>query len=406
MKKTIILLIAMSYFVGLIIADGCRAETGETAKPELIVPGNTGFAINIYKKFAETMPGKNIFFSPYSISACLSMVYAGAEAETQKQMAEVLRFKIPEDKLYAAFKKLNNKIISENKTQDSLILSANSLWHQRGYHIQKDYLSLVNNFMDAKISELDFAENPVKSAEEISAWIKDKTRDKIEIDLKGAIDSQTRLVLANAIYFYGVWKTEFDKSETRKADFHATSSKSFEVDMMHKNSDFKYFENKQLQILEMPYKDDKLSMLLLLPREIEGLPGLEEQITYENLNHWQSDAKKTYVSVLLPKFKIKWGMSIKDVLISMGMKDAFNSKADFTDISRLNDLYISDVIHKAYAEVNEKGTEAAAATVTTIRRVSIQIPREFNANHPFIYIIKENETGTILFMGRFSTPEN
>ena len=254
---------------------------------------------------------------------------------------------------------------------------------------------------------LDFVKETEKSRETINNFIEEQTNDKIK-DLipAGYLDKMTRLVLTNAIYFKGIWEWEFDKTDTRDGIFRITSDNTVEIPIMHMNPEdakFNYAETEKLQILELPYKGEKISMLILLP--IEDLNTIESVLTTEKLNEYKSQMKETKLdSISLPKFEFDTKYFMKDTLISLGMPTAFSDDADFSGMTGKKDLYISNVIHQAYVAVDEKGTEAAAATAVIMRELSAMPTNVFRADHPFIFIIQEKETGNILFLGRVIDP--
>ena len=374
------------------------------------VTGNTDFAFALYGKLKyganANAPKGNLFFSPYSISTALAMTYAGARGETQKQMATALHFTLPGQRLHSTFGTLQKQLVQGDKSRGYQLFLANALWGQKGEPVLKEFLDLTQ-YYGAGLSRLDFRNETEKSRQIINSWVEEKTKEKIK-DLipPGGVDKLTALVLTNAIYFKGEWKTKFEKKDTERADFAVSTKDKVKVPLMHLKEDFKYCEDEKMQVIELPYKDNELSMLVLLPKEIEGLKELEDTLTTESLNVLLSKMETMKVDVYFPKFKIVWGtFSLNNALIRLGMPDAFiYKKADFSGINGVvNDLYISGVFHQAFIEVNEEGTEAAAATGVVLSH-SIPIAPVFCADHPFIFIIKDNRSGSILFMGRVMNP--
>lgn len=374
------------------------------------VAGNTDFALTLYGKLKDdqnaTAPKGNLFFSPYSISTALAMTYGGARGETQKQMADVLHFTPSRQNLYSAFGVIQKQLVQKDKSCGYQLLLANALWGQKGEPFLKEFLDLTKCYYGAGLNQLDFVNETEQSRRTINSWVEEKTNNKIK-DLipPGGVDKQTALVLTNAIYFKGEWKTKFSWWKTRKADFAVSAKDKVKVPMMHLKEDFKYYEDEKLQALELPYKGDEISMLVLLPSDTEGIRELGNTLTAESLNVLLSKMWMTKVDVYFPKFKLVWGaFSLKNALIKLGMTDAFDcKKADFSGINGIGFLFISDVFHKAFIEVNEKGTEAAAATGVVLAK-SAHIVRVFRADHPFIFVIKDNRSGSILFMGRVMNP--
>lgn len=378
------------------------------------VAGNTDFAFDLYGKLSNDPnateprgePNGNLFFSPYSLSTALSMTYAGAHGNTEKQMVETLHFTLPNQRLHPAFGTLQKQLVQDDKSRGYQLLLANALWGQKGEPILKEFLDLNKNYYGAGLTLLDFVNETEKSRQTINRWVEEKTKEKIkELIPQGGIIPEVVLVLTNAIYFKGEWQTKFEKKDTEPADFSISGKDKVKVDMMHLKEDFKYYEDEKMQAVELPYKNDELSMLVLLPSDTEGIREIENTLTAKSLNVLLSKMWTTKVDVYFPKFKMTWGtFSLNKALVALGMSDAFDHlKADFTGIKVKRDLWISNVFHQAFIEVNEEGTEAAAGTAVVIVK-SIELPVVFCADHPFIFIIKDNRSGSILFMGRVMNP--
>ena len=379
-------------------------NTGSTEQGiQDVVNANNQFAFDLYSELDKSEDG-NMFYSPYSISAALAMTYEGAEGQTAEEMKSVFHF--PEDNILRPnFAAIYNDINKEN--EDYELKTGNALWIQQDFPFLQEYISEVENYYGGKAAMLDFVKETEKSRETINNFIEEQTNDKIK-DLipAGYLDKMTRLVLTNAIYFKGIWEWEFDKTDTRDGIFRITSDNTVEIPIMHMNPEdakFNYAETEKLQILELPYKGEKISMLILLP--IEDLNTIESVLTTEKLNEYKSQMKETKLdSISLPKFEFDTKYFMKDTLISLGMPTAFSDDADFSGMTGKKDLYISNVIHQAYVAVDEKGTEAAAATAVIMRELSAMPTNVFRADHPFIFIIQEKETGNILFLGRVIDP--
>ena len=370
------------------------------------VTGNTDFTFELYGKLVDdsNVSKSNLFFSPYSISTALAMTYGGAKGETQKQMAKVLHFVLPQQRLHPAFGSLQKQLIQEDKSGGYQLLLANGLWGQKGAPFLKEFLDL-NQYYGAGLKLLDFAKETEQSRKIINSWVEEKTEYKIK-DLipQDGVNTNTVLVITNTIYFKGEWKTKFNKDYTRSMDFYVSAEDAVKVAMMITREKFKLYEDEKLQTVELPYKGNELSMLILLPRDIEGLKEIESTLSTDSLNGFLSKMKTTEVDVVFPKFKMTWGtFSLKKTLIDLGMPDAFNlKKADFSGMTGKRDLCISDVFHKAVIEVNEEDTEAAAGSGLIM--AASDAPPVFHANHPFIFFIKDNRSGSILFMGRVMNP--
>ncbi|MCK4293245.1 MAG: serpin family protein [Planctomycetes bacterium] len=408
---------------------GERAAPSENRNTKAVVEGNNKFALALYAKL-RAQEG-NLFFSPYSISTALAMTYAGARGKTAAQMAQTLRFPMEpyktldsnnqgrpfyqiEEKgmsvehLAAAFGELQKGLKADPKKKGYELSVANALWGQEGYEFLDEFLELVEANYDGRLGEVDFAGATETARKTINAWVEKKTKDKIKELLKpGVLNRLTRLVLTNAIYFKGNWDSQFKKAATQPAPFTLTDGKKVNVPMMNQTEKFKYAEAESFQALELPYVDNELSMVILLPKETDGLSELEKTFTAKNLSEWLKKLQKRKVIVSVPKFKMTSQFSLAAVLKSMGMTDAFvPDAADFSGINGRKDLFISAVIHKAFVEVNEEGTEAAAATGVVIGVTSMPArPPVFRADHPFLFLIRDNRTDSILFVGRVMNPK-
>jgi serpin B len=377
-------------------------DTGSTQQGiQSVVEANNQFAFGFYSELNKGEKG-NIFYSPYSISAALAMTYEGAKEQTANEMKEVFHF--PEtDILRPNFAAIYNNINKKDKAYE--LRTGNALWAQKDYPFLDEYFSIVEKYYGGKVANLDFARETEKSRQTINRFIEEQTNDKIK-DLipRGSINKMTRLVLTNAIYFKGTWEWEFDRSNTRERDFKIAKDNVVKVPMMYMKNDkarFNYADLEGLQILELPYKGEEISMLILLPKE--NLDDLGE-LTTEKLNEYKAQMNETKLdAIYLPKFEFATKYFIADTLSIMGMPTAFSDKADFSAMTGKRDLFIDQVIHQAYVKVDEKGTEAAAATAVAM--VTFAMPRNvFRADHPFIFIIQERKTGNILFLGRVVDP--
>ncbi len=370
------------------------------------LPGNTAFALDLYAKLKTT--DGNLFFSPYSISTALAMTYAGARGDTATQMAKVLHFPAAQDRLHPAFAALESNLKAIQKKGKVRLDVANSLWPQQKYPFLPEYLSLLKRYYGTSVTPLDYVNAPEAARKTINDWVERKTNRKItDLIQPGMLTALTRLVLANAVYFKGKWTDPFDPSGTSDQPFHLSTNKDVMCRLMLHEGDYAYNETPDLQALALPYVGDDLSMIILLPRKTDGLSALESELTPAKLTEWVGPLAERKVDVFLPKFKFTRGFSLEKTLAAMGMTDAFSFKADFSGMDgRTNWLFISEVVHKAFVDVNEEGTEAAAATVVVIAENAMpeSIPAVFRADHPFLFLIRDRHTGSILFMGRVMDP--
>lgn len=368
-----------------------------------VANANNKFAFDLYSQLDKSENG-NLFYSPYSISAALAMTYEGAKGQTAGEMKSVFHF--PESNILRPnFAAIYNDI---NKgVKDYELRTGNALWVQKDFSLLADYTNSVEKYYGGKAANLDFVKESEKSRQTINNFISEQTNNKIK-DLipSGFLNEMIRLVLTNAVYFKGTWQWEFDTADTHDGNFKITPTNIVKTPMMNmfpKKTSFNYADTGDLQILELPYKGDKISMLVLLPSE--NLETIEPTLTAEKLNEYKSKMKKTKLdSISLPKFEFDTKYFMKDPLSALGMPTAFSDNADFSGMDGKRNLFIDFVIHQAYVKVDEKGTEAAAATAVGIGITSVQPRNDFRADHPFIFAIQDRETGNILFFGRVVDP--
>ena len=372
-----------------------------------LVAGNTQFALELSKQLSKE-PG-NQFYSPGSISTALGMAYVGARGETAQQMAKTLHFSGPQENLPAAFAELNKTLNAGAAAGGYQLSIANRLWGQRGQDFVPAFLATVRDQFDAELAAVDFVQDSEGTRQLINTWVADKTQQKItNLIPAGSLTPLTRLVLTNAVYFKGDWAKPFSKPATQEANFHVTSDKTTRAPQMAQTTEFGYWAGDGLKLLELNYAKCDLSMVVILPETVDGLPELEAQLSAAKLDQWIKNLRPTKVQVFLPRFKATSEFSLKDVLAKLGMPLAFDpAGADFSGISSGEKFSISAVIHKAYVDVNEEGTEAAAATgVVMVARAAIrpQAPPVFRADHPFLFLIRDRQSGSILFLGRMQNP--
>ncbi|NQT51969.1 serpin family protein [bacterium] len=372
-----------------------------------VVAGNNAFALDLYAKLSQEKG--NLFFSPYSISTALAMTYAGARGNTETQMATALHFGLGQEPLHAAFHNLLEATRGGDKRGYQLSV-ANALWGQQGYGFLDQFLKVTQAHYGAGLRQVDFRGATEAARQRINLWVEKQTNGKIkDLIQPGILDELTRLVLTNAIYFKGDWASQFKKAATRDAPFTLAGGKTTTAPLMYQRQKFGYAESRDAQALEMPYVGEDLSMIVLLPRKADGLAALEASLSADTLNGWLGRMRHPRtVRVYLPRFKMTSAFRLGQQLKVMGMPDAFNArKADFSGMDGREDhLYIAAVIHKAFVEVNEEGTEAAAATAVVMKARSARIPRDpvFRADRPFLFLIRHKPTGSILFMGRVADP--
>lgn len=369
-----------------------------------VVNANNQFACELYSQYKS---GKgNVFFSPYSISSALAIVYEGAKGKTAEQIQSVFHF--PKDGIARreSFLEIYNRI--NKKDKEYQLHTANALWAQKDSPFLKDYFALTEKYYAGRVTNLDFKREAEKSCLIINRWVEEQTNNKIKnLIPQDALGEMTRMVITNAIYFKGLWAKQFDKKDTTESEFRVSPADKVKVQMMRltdREAEFNYAEAESLQILELSYKGGELSMLILLPKE-GSMSSLEESLNVRKISALRESLKKENVEVYLPKFKFEAKYFIAENLREMGMPAAFSEEADFSGMTGKRDLFISDVIHQAFVEVNEEGTQAAAATSVMCGITAIQEDiKIFNADHPFIFIIQQRDTGNILFLGRVNNP--
>lgn len=385
-------------------------ETGKAIQEADLVNGNTQFAIELFT--AINKPDENMIISPYSITTAFGMVYGTSEGATVDQIQKTFHF--PEKNVqsfHRALGDLNDKILENTKGAINIRV-ANKIWMATGYGIKEEFNELTKAFYQTTTGIFN---SPADGADKINAWAAQKTNDKIKDILKPDNLEDVRFALTNAIYFYGAWETEFDKEKTRKYDFFLSNENAIKTDFMSEKLEavYIYDYDKNCEILELFYKEGKASMLLVMPNKEATLAEFIQNMNEEDYKKWTSSESdegdvekyKGKIAVSIPKFKIETPtLSLGDAFQEkLGMKGPFE-RANFSKMTRLTDLVIGGIYHKAMIEVNEQGTEAAAVTVVTMKGRGVGGAPHFVANRPFLYFIKENTTNSILFMGQVVDP--
>ncbi len=370
------------------------------------------FAFNFYKEFyLDPINTGNLFNSPYSIFTALAMTYEGAKGQTAEEMASVLNIEQDNKSFHEYIQSLYNYL---NKNSEYNISTANALWPSINYQLLQDYIDVIQTYYGGKVSEIDYS-NPQQAANIINSWVENQTNNLIK-DLipVSAIDPVlTRLILTNAIYFKGTWEIQFDEDNTTDRKFTTSSGENIDVPTMRlvdTENLFNYSENDYLQILELPYNGNEITMTIILPKEGYNLSDIISSLNKDSYSELIESMTKREVNIFLPKFEIKTPLyTLNNNLINLGMSTAFDASADFSGLYGKGGLFISKVLHKAFIEVNEEGTEAAAATAVIM--IESAAPGGggnsrivFNCDHPFLFTINHKETNTILFMGNVNNP--
>uniref|UniRef100_A0ABI7XTX0 Serpin domain-containing protein n=1 Tax=Felis catus TaxID=9685 RepID=A0ABI7XTX0_FELCA len=385
-------------------------EQGEEVRAcimDALSEANGTFAFHLLKMLCQDSPSRNVFYSPVSISSALAMVFLGAKGNTAAQMAQVLSLNTEKD-IHQSFQLLLTEV---NKPGTQYLLrTANRLFGEKTCEFLSTFKESCLQFYHAELEQLSFAKAAEQSRKHINTWVSKKTEGKIQDLLPdSSIDAQTRLVLVNAIYFKGRWNEQFNKMYTSEMPFKINQKEQRPVQMMFQEATFKlaYIEEVQAQVLEVPYVGEELSMLILLPDDNVDLSSVEKHLTYEKFRAWTKPdcMKSTEVEVFLPRFKLEEDYDMESVLQRLGMVDAFQGdKADFSAMSAERDLCLSKFVHKSVVEVNEEGTEAAAASAVVVVECCMVSGPRFCADHPFLFFIRHNAANSILFCGRFSAP--
>ena len=415
MKRTLLAGLVIGAVVGLGLLGGCRrsADKVEEEPPidvpaedlKALVEGNNAFAIDLYKKIAEKEKG-NICISPYSISSALAMTYAGARGETAEEMKKALHFTLPPEKLHPAFGGLTESLQTAGKNRPYQLNIANALWAQHGLNLLPEFRELTGKSYGAGVREVDFGQSELARGT-INSWVEEETKDHIKELLKaGDLDPDDKLVLANAIYFKGEWKRQFNVAQTRDGEFETEPGKKVNVRMMQHSGDstvkFRTYGTQSWQILELPYRGDRLTMVVMLPTKRCGLREVEKNLTWVGLELGFARLAESDLEVRMPKFKCKTQFGLRKLLVGMGMARAFQELADFSNMSTANGLKIKDVIHGGAIDVDEAGSVAAATTAVII--TSQSAPPMFQVDHPFMCMIRDTRSGAILFLGRVGEP--
>ena len=392
-----------------------------------VVDDGNRFACALFAELSRVHSG-NLFFSPASISTALAMTLAGARGETAAEMKQALRLTQEGQQLHESF----HQLLTETRTGGVELNVANQLWGQAGYQFLTPFLETVRDYYGGGLQSVDFQGNPGDAAAQINQWVSQETRGKItEVASPLSFNELTRLVLVNAIYFKGTWEEEFDPELTRDEPFHISAEQQTPVPMMHQTNTFGYYENELVQVLELPYRQQNsiiqpvevedgsfhmvaqeipgggsdFSLCIILPRQQGALQTVESELNSETLNQWLSTNSREVI-VSLPRFQLELEYELNAPLQALGMQHAFNlNVADFSGISDDPEgLFIGSVLHKTFVDVNETGTEAAAATAIMMAGAGAmepEPPKVFCADHPFLFLIRDRQTRLIYFMGRY-----
>lgn len=424
----LVVVIAVQLALGLVVFSGCKStgsaagpsssepassdsnearadepmKRGDAAVDHQLVPAYNQFGFNLFGRIAANDQGKNLFISPYSVATALAMTYNGAAGETQQAMATALGIAgigLPD--LNTRNAELRKGLTTpESKVEISV---ANSLWARQGVEFKKDFLDRNAQFYGAQISSLNFADP--SAAATINRWVDSATKNKIS-KIVDQLDAQTVMLLINAVYFKGKWKVEFEKSQTEPGDFHLAGGKQKKVPLMFQSGKYPYLKGDGFEAMALSYGEGRLKLYVFLPDEKIGLPGFLKKLNRTEWDSWMSRFRDTEGDLRLPRFKVEYQRDLNDVLKALGMEAAFDAgRANFSGMRAQRDLFIQNVKHKSFVEVNEEGTEAAASTSVAIGITSV-VSRRFSMiiNRPFYMAIRDDKTGLLLFSGAIFEP--
>jgi serine protease inhibitor len=401
----------MSLAAVLIAAIGCQNSTlphQVSADLPQMADSNNAFALDFYGRVRER--DGNICLSPYSVWSALALTSGGARGATAEEMAHVLHLPAGDNRVHAESAKLLRELVAKGEKATGELAIANALWAQKSFPFREEFLTLGRTHYDAGLATVDFTGSADEARRTINDWVAKHTDNKIK-DLIGALDGDTVLVVTNAVNFKAEWRGKFNRDHTGRKSFFLADGSTAKVELMDDTFELPYLEEEELQVVMLPYRGEKFSLAVLLPRKRDGLAALEKGLTADKLTGWLTGCKPRLVAVYLPRFQFSGHWELKGPLAALGMQRAFNgTQADFSGMSREKGLFVGDVVHQTFIDVNEEGTEAAGASaVRTIKsddgpHQPPPRPVTFQADHPFLFLIRDNRSGTIVFLGRLTDP--
>ena len=400
-RRVISSLLLTAFAVGTVLSPAAAQSTNKC-----VAPANTAFALDLYQR--ERTNAGNLFFSPYSISTALAMTYAGARGQTAQEMARVLHLTLPQDEVPTAFAALGKRMAEIANGKQVTLAVANSLWAQRRYQFAQPFLELNRRYFGAEIELVDFERQSTVACRQINDWVGRKTQGLIcDLAQPGQFTHDTRLALCNAIYFKGTWVTRFNREATSPGPFTVAKGHTVTVPMMFQTVKLRCHRSREATVFSLPYAGNDFSMVICLPAAVDGLGDIENQLNLERCAQWLGSLDGevgTEFELSLPRFKLSSRLDLTKRLSVMGMRSAFDEvAADFSGMCEANDLFLSDMMHQAFVEVNEEGTVAAAASMDSFLRRSSG-PTPLMVDHPFLFLIQDRRSGTILFLGRVVDP--
>jgi serpin B len=394
-----------------VMVSGCSERSGgpEVNTPQVnsVVRGNTVFTLDLYKQLQESRG--NLFFSPYNVYGLLAMTCAGARGQTESEIRKALAFDKDTAQIHDPLHLMTDHLAHLNRPKRIVLEGGASLWCQKGYALTNSYVDLVRSSYNATVRNVDFLSNPQDACGQINDWVSKATHDRIKEIISAAnLDPASRLVLCSALYFKGKWQDPFDPSRTTTQPFYVEKDRSVPVPMMYQAAEYRVAEKDTLVLLEMPYWGKTLSLVIILPKAVDGLDQLQSQLTADQLENWLTDldhASATECFLSVPRFKFTTTLNLAQHLNGLGIKTAFDpANADLSGMNGKRDLSVSTVLHRTFIDVDEEGTEAAAASGVASSTAAAAPTREVKVDHPILFLIRENRAGMVLFFGRVADP--
>jgi len=394
--------ILTTLIISLLFLNNTYIQAQKSPDSTTVANGNI-FAFSIFQKVTNSKD--NILLSPLSIRTSMAMAYYGSNTSTKTEIAKAMLFDTNTNVFNKNYGVLVKYIGSFSKDKNIKLFNANSMWVQKDFVFLKKYITGIKKNFGAWLQFVNFKTEPKKCRELINKWVETKTQNKIkDLIQPNTFNELTRLVLVNALYFYSNWDVKFETIPGKKIDFKVTNEKTVQTDFMFSNNKYKYIENEKAQIVDVPYLGKKFSMIIILPKETETVSSIFGTLNNINYTKVISHFKEINLKIIMPKFSYSDDYELNDILKKMGIVQAFSLNADFSGMTGKKDLMIDKVLHKTFIEVNETGTEAAASTAVVIKEKSAPKDIVFKADHPFIYLIKDNKTNLIIFIGMVNNP--
>ena len=371
-----------------------------------LATSHAAFALDLYENLVSRKPHENVIFSPTSVSTAMAMLQLGARGSTKRQLTKVMHFDLVGDDLHRSFVELNRILYKPSSAYT--LKSANRIFGKIGVNFSKYYLSNAQRYYGSTVETFDFSDDPEGARSVINTWVSNNTNNRIaDLIPRGVLDASTLMIIVNAIYFKGSWASPFKKSETAVDDFYVSTDSIVTAEFMYQKGYFNYGrdERRKFDILELPYAGEQLGFYIILPDDTDGLPVVESQLSVMGLSRTIASMRRTDVQIWMPKFTFTQELSLRGILSQLGLPSLFDPElADLSAMNGRKDLYVSDIVHKSFIEINEQGSEVSSASGIIVAKTAYAPPVEFNVNHPFVFMIREKKSGSVLFVGRVVKP--